>query len=92
MSKTIEEIITEKEQELGLNEEQLKAIKDYATKSSKFISLYQPLIDESAKAEDAIKAKKLSVAMKTTKGVLKGVGIVANVSIYTQQGDSLPRY
>ena len=73
MSQTIEEIIAQKEQELGLNEEQLSALKDFASKSEKFIGIYQPIIDESAEAKDATKkAKNLKIAMKTTTGRQRG--------------------
>jgi len=43
MSQTIEEIILEKEQELGLNQEQLEALKDYSTKVAKLIDANKAL-------------------------------------------------
>lgn len=87
MSQTIEELITAKEQELGLNETELKALKDYAKQVSTLVKANEILLNE--KVQDAASKNKINTALKTTSGVAKGVGIGADISIYVQQGDSL---
>ena len=46
MSQTIEELIAAKEQELGLTQEQLDALKDYTTQVSKLIDANEALLDD----------------------------------------------
>lgn len=47
MSQTIEELITAKEQELGLNQEQLEALKDYTKQVSVLIDANKILFPRS---------------------------------------------
>jgi len=88
MSQTIEELITAKEQELGLNQTELEALKDYAKQVSVLVKANE-IILEDPKVQDAASKNKMNTALKTTDGIAKGVGIAADVSIYMQQGDSL---
>jgi len=90
MSQTIEEIILEKEQELGLNQEQLEALKDYAEQVSKSIDGYSALLDDPY-VKQAVLEKKMNAALKTSSDAVKILGIEASVSLYLGEGDSLSK-
>jgi len=90
MSQTIEELITQKQEELGLDEEALKVFKDYIGQFGKLIESQSKLFD-GPKVIKAIAEQKMDSALKTTSKAVKALGVGVDISKYISNGDSVSK-
>jgi len=90
MSQTIEQLITEKQEELGLSEEKLKLFKDYFSQLGKLIDSQSSLFDD-PNVQKAISEQKMDSALKMTSKAVKVLGIGLDINKYVANGDSVSK-